>query len=262
MAWFGAPPPGAAVFITGCDTGIGRSTALHLARRGFRVFAGVLSAAAGAALQQEAGQIVPLVCDVTKEDEVAAAAAAIRGAVGAAGLWGVVNNAGINSCNGPVEFLPMPRIRQTFEVNFFAIYTVLRHMLPLVRVARGRIVNVSSVNGIFLTWIDHSAYAASKFAVVGLSDSLRLELRRFGIPVSVIHPGPRGHMIASNIWEDSVLQSVKCWEEMGPACASIYGESVPLEERLALAKKLHAQLSDPDVVARAIEHARKSRWPN
>jgi len=102
------PPKGAAVFITGADTGIGRSTALLLNSLGFKVFAGVLSNQAGDALAGQAKhreELVPLICDVTQASQIEQAVSTISAATNGQ-LWGLVNNAGVALADGPVEFVP------------------------------------------------------------------------------------------------------------------------------------------------------------
>ena len=103
------------------------------------------------------------------------------------GLDGLVNNAGI-PYGGPIEFLEMPEFRRTFDVNFFGLIEVTQALLPLLRRAGGRIVNMSSISG----WIASpflSPYSTSKFALEALSDALRVELQPWNIHVAVIEPG-------------------------------------------------------------------------
>ena len=190
--------PRRAVVVSGASKGIGRACAVALARRGYHVFAGVRSPTDGAALQDEAGaHMTPLLLDVTRAADVARAADTVHDAVGARGVWGLVNNAGIVVA-GPLEFLPGDALREQFEVNVFGALALTQAFLPLLRSARGRIVNVSSVNGRLASPFS-GAYAGSKFAFEALSDALRLELAPAGVTVVVVQPGA----IATPIWETS-----------------------------------------------------------
>lgn len=171
-----------AVVVTGASSGIGRATALLLDANGYRVFAGVRTERDGEALREEASEsLTPLHLDVTSEDSITQAVALVRGDV-AGELFGLVNNAGV-SLNGPLELLRVSDMRTLMEVNVLGLLAVTRAFIPLLRKARGRLVNISSGHGL-LALPDKSVYAASKFAVQAISDSLRLELRPFGVSVS------------------------------------------------------------------------------
>jgi NAD(P)-dependent dehydrogenase (short-subunit alcohol dehydrogenase family) len=127
--------PKPAVLITGASSGIGLETAKYLVHRGFRVFAG--------ARKKDEGD---LLIDVTEAESIAAAAAVIAAEVGERGLAGLVNNAGI-AVPGPLEFVPIADFERQFEVNVTGQLRVIQAMLPLLRLARGRIVNISSIAG-------------------------------------------------------------------------------------------------------------------
>ena len=171
-----------AVLVTGASSGIGRATTLLLNAHGYRVFAGVRKEQDGRALREEAsGSLTPLRLDVTDEDSIAQAVARVKEDVGSE-LFGLVNNAGV-SLNGPLELLRVSDMRTLMEVNVLGLLAVTRAFIPLLRQARGRLVNISSGHGL-LALPDKSVYAASKFAVQAVSDSLRLELRPFGVSVS------------------------------------------------------------------------------
>ncbi len=176
------PASRGAVVVTGASSGIGKATALLLDARGYRVFAGIRRESDAEALQAEAStSLTPLTLDVTREDSVTLAETRVREETGG-GLLGLVNNAGV-SLNGPLELLTVSEIRALFEVNVVGLLAVTRAFIPMLRKEKGRLVNISSGHGL-LAVPDKSAYAASKFAVQAISDSLRLELRPFGISVS------------------------------------------------------------------------------
>ena len=175
------------VVVTGASTGIGRATALHLDGLGFRVFAGVRREADGDALEEEASdRLVAVRLDVTDPNSIAEAVAVVDHET-SGHLAGLVNNAGL-SINGPLEMMPIEQIEMLMAVNVIGLTAVTQAFLPLLRKGRGRIINISSGHGL-LAIPDKSAYAASKFAVQAISDSLRVELMPFGVSVSCLAVG-------------------------------------------------------------------------
>lgn len=182
------------IVITGVSTGIGFDAARLLGERGFHVFGSVRKAADAAAVSQALGvSFTPLLFDVTDEVAIAKAADQVRDAVGEAGLFGLVNNAGIATF-GPLQHLPLAKLRQQLEVNVVGVTAVTQAFLPLLGATTdathlpGRIVNISSVSG-KIAYPFLGAYAASKHALEALSDAWRRELLLFGIDVILIEPG-------------------------------------------------------------------------
>src|SRR5919204_4783282 len=207
-----------AVLITGASTGIGEACALHLDRLGFTVFAGIRKEADGRALQAKASpRLTPLALDVTDQGQVTATVQTIESSLGAGGLWGLVNNAGI-AVGGPLEFLPVDEFRLQLEVNVVGQLRVIQAVLPLVRRARGRIVNMSSVSG-KLSAPFMGPYSSSKFALEAISDALRLELRPWGIMVSVIEPSN----VATPIWGKSLQAGMAVIERLPARAREPYG---------------------------------------
>ena len=163
--------------ITGASTGIGRATALTLAEHGWEVFAGVRKKADGEAVKEAAGtNVTPLIIDVTKPASIAKAAAAVSEAAGERGLAALVNNAGI-AISGPLELLPHQDYRRQLEVNLTGHLAVTQAMLPLLRKARGRIVNVTSIGGL-IAYPFAGPYHASKWGLEAISE-LRGHLTHF-----------------------------------------------------------------------------------
>jgi NAD(P)-dependent dehydrogenase (short-subunit alcohol dehydrogenase family) len=187
-----------AVLVTGASSGIGKECALRLASRGFRVFAGVRKDEDGERLKAEAsGSITPVLLDVTDSASIASAAQEISRSLGAAGLHGLVNNAGI-AVAGPLEMLPTEALRRQFDVNVVGQIAVTQAFLPMLRAARGRIIIMGSILGrLALPFV--GAYSAAKFALEALAESLGMEIRPFGVSVSIIEPGN----IATPIWSKS-----------------------------------------------------------
>ena len=182
------------VVITGASTGIGWATAKLLLDRGFRVFGSVRKQADADRLKGEFGpNFTPLLFDVTDEAAVLAAAREVRAALNGETLFGLVNNAGV-AVAGPVLELAADEFRRQMDVNVIGPIIATQAFGPLLgsdpslKGKPGRIVMMSSVagkNGNPLI----SAYSASKFAIEGLSESLRREMMLFGIDVVIIAPG-------------------------------------------------------------------------
>jgi NAD(P)-dependent dehydrogenase (short-subunit alcohol dehydrogenase family) len=180
------------VLVTGASTGIGEASARHLSGLGFDVIAGVRSDEA-VARAREAG-LEPVRLDVTDAASVAAAADFVEARVGSLGLDGLVNNAGV-AVSGPVELTPVDEWRRQLEINLIGQVAVTQALLPALLRRRGRVVMVSSIGGRVAAPM-LGPYAASKFGLEAVSDSLRREVAEFGVRVVVIEPGA----IATPIW--------------------------------------------------------------
>jgi NAD(P)-dependent dehydrogenase (short-subunit alcohol dehydrogenase family) len=213
--------PSKAVLVTGASTGIGEACALHLDALGFKVYAGVRREADAEALRKKASPHLSSVSlDVTDPEGISQAAAQIGAEMGANGLYGLVNNAGI-AVAAPVEFLPIEDLRRQLEVNVIGQVAVIQAFLPLLRVAKGRIINISSVSGRIASPF-LSPYSCSKFALESISDSLRVELRPWGIAVIVVEPGS----IVTPIWEKSLSAAKTLIQKLPPAAFELYGSSI------------------------------------
>ena len=172
------------VLITGASSGIGLATAHQLLDRGWRVFAAARRLEAMDPLRSRGAEVLPL--DLADEASRQQLAATITSEVGA--LDALVNNAGYGA-TGPVETMALEQARAMFEVNVFGLIGLTQLLLPPMRQRRrGCIVNLSSIAGRFVTpgagW-----YGASKHALEGISDALRLELHDFGVQVVLVEPG-------------------------------------------------------------------------
>ena len=242
------------VVITGSSTGIGRACALHLDRAGFDVFAGVRRPADGEGLRSEASEkLRPLIVDVTDGDGIAAAAAEVREAVGERGLTGLVNNAGV-TVTGPLEFVAIDDLRRQLEVNLVGHVAVTQAFLPLIRAARGRIVNVSSIGGRVVNAF-LGPYQASKFAIEAVTDALRKELRPWGIHVVAVEPGT----IDTEMWRKGTDEAREAIEALTPEARELYGETLP--KVLEASQKLSQRAAPPERVAQVIERGLTASRP-
>ena len=181
------------VLVTGASSGIGAAIARELVERGFRVFGTIRRTEDEGALTVDGA--VPIRMDVTDASSIAAARVAVERALGGRPFVGLINNAGIPAA-GPLELLPLAELRQVLEVNVIGAVAVTQTFLPMLKASRGRVINISSLAGrTALPFL--GPYAASKFALEAVSDSLRRELTPFGVGVVVIEPGN----IQSKIWD-------------------------------------------------------------
>jgi NADP-dependent 3-hydroxy acid dehydrogenase YdfG len=232
--------------VTGASSGIGEATARALMAAGYQVFAGARRldrmaglAAAGAAL---------LKLDVTDDASMVAAIAAIK--TGAGRLDVLVNNAGYGSY-GALEDVPLDEARRQFDVNVFGLARLCQLVLPIMRAQKsGKIVNITSIGGKIWEPLG-SWYHATKFAVEGLSDCLRVEVERFGIDVIVIEPGAIRTEWAG-IARDGLLQT---------SGSGAYAEQAQGHARLLAAADTSSLTSPPTVVANTIVRAVGARRP-
>ncbi len=244
-------PSTRSVLITGASSGIGEACATTLAGRGWQVLAGVRSDADADRLRDSNQGIVPLILDVTKPDQIAAAVEIATQHLGSDGLSGLVNNAGI-ATGGPLEYLPIEQFRQALEVNVIGALAVTQAFLPLLRRGSGRIVNISSISGrIALPFI--APYAASKHALEAMSDCLRVELSPWDIHVSLIEPGN----VRTPIWKKSLAAARAVRQAMPEQAERYYGAALDALEA-EIGKK--QPLSSEDV-ARSVAHALETQRP-
>jgi NAD(P)-dependent dehydrogenase (short-subunit alcohol dehydrogenase family) len=229
------------VLVTGASSGIGEATARRLHAHGWRVLAGVRRDEDAERLRGEG--LEPLVLDVTDSEHVAAAASALEGGP----LHGLVNNAGV-AVAAPVELLPLEELRRQLEVNVVGQVAVTQALLPALRRGRGRVVNISSIAGrSSLPFL--GAYGASKHALEGLTDALRLELRPWGIEVVSIQPGS----IATAIWTRGGALADDLVARAPEELAEQYAARGAALRRVA--QRRGAAGEPPELVAAAVERA-------
>jgi NAD(P)-dependent dehydrogenase (short-subunit alcohol dehydrogenase family) len=178
------------VLITGASGGVGTALVSYLADRGWTVFAGVRSRAAGESLAAGRLEVIAVELDILDESSLARARAKVTEHLrraGHCGLRGLVNNAG-KSVDGPMELLPLADLRDAFAVNVVGQIAVVQAFLPLLRSAHGRIVNMGGAAG-RVAMPMYGALSASKAALDSISDALRMELLHQGVDVTYIEPG-------------------------------------------------------------------------
>jgi NAD(P)-dependent dehydrogenase (short-subunit alcohol dehydrogenase family) len=249
--------------ITGTSSGIGKAIALRLAAEGVKVFAGVRRPADGEALITEAsqlpagsarksGRITPVILDVTNSISIQNAVNQVREETGSDGLWALINNAGV-AVGGPVEEVSAADWGRQFDINFFGWIEVIRAALPLLRkgvqsqgIHIPRLILVSSIGGrVAQPFL--APYTCSKAAVTALGDSLRLELRRQGIGVSVIEPGA----IATPIWRKGEVSLA----EFGPNHPARKLYAGEIEGLRKTANQVASAAIPPERAAEVIFHA-------
>jgi len=241
------------VLITGCSTGIGRATALRLDAAGWRVFAGVRKKEDAESLAADGSErLEPLIVDVADAASIDVARDRIT-ASSPAGLDGLVNNAGV-AYSGPLEFVPLDDFRRQLEVNLIGHLAMTQAMIPALRTARGRIVNLTSIGGIVATPF-FGPYNASKFALEALSDCLRVELRPWGIETIAIEPGS----VATDIWERGQDNARQMQESMPPEAEELYGEAMVAMTNAS--RETGARGIPPEDAAAAIERALTAKRP-
>jgi NAD(P)-dependent dehydrogenase (short-subunit alcohol dehydrogenase family) len=237
------------VLVTGAARGIGQATTLRLAAAGWDVIAGVRRAEDGDVLAASPqGRITPVILDITDEAQVAALDAALP-----AQLDAVVNNAGV-AIGGPIEAVPVSELRRQLEINVVGQVAVTQAVLPRLRESRGRIVFVSSVSGRVATPMT-GLYNASKFALEGLADSMRMELAPWGIKVVLVEPAQTD----TDIWRKADDQLEEAVASVAPRHRELYAKhiagfrkSIPVSQRMA---------APADGVAATIEKALTASRP-
>lgn len=236
------------VLVTGAARGIGRATVLRLAGGGWDVIAGVRRAEDGDVLAAEAAHITPVVLDITDDAQVASVADGLP-----PDLDAVVNNAGV-VVGGPVEAVPLDELRRQLEVNVVGQASVTQSVLPRLRRSQGRVVFVSSLSGRVATPM-FGPYNASKFALEGMADALRMELAPWGIKVSLVEPAQTD----TDLWRRADDDLGQALEELRPEHRSLYAKhiegfrkTIPRSQRAA---------APADGVAAVIEKALTDKRP-
>jgi NAD(P)-dependent dehydrogenase (short-subunit alcohol dehydrogenase family) len=240
--------PTGTVLVTGASTGIGEAAALHLKELGFDSVAAVRKEEDAERLRSQGLRTVKL--DVADSGSIAAA----REELGDGPLAGLVNNAGI-AVAGPLEFMPLDQLRLQLEVNVVGQVAVIQQFLPALRAGGGRIVNLSSIGGrVALPLL--SPYNASKFALEGISDSLRRELYGQGVDVILIEPGG----VKTPIWNKSNEAANELQQQMPPEAERLYGKMIDAVRRATIEIAREKGI-EPREVAEVIGRALTAKRP-
>ncbi len=215
-----------AVVITGTSTGIGKACALYLDKLGFKVYAGVRKQADGDILKSEASErLKPIILDVTSSETIKSATDTIEKETDG-NVFALINNAGIGR-GGALEVMPVSEIQKVMNVNVIGLMAVTQAFIPMLRESRGRIINIGSTSSL-LAVPGASVYSASKFAVRAITDSLRLELKPFGISVILLAPGA----VESEIWEKGRAYKAELRKTVKAEIAQLYAPLMKFGEKL------------------------------
>ncbi|XP_033474273.1 retinol dehydrogenase 7-like [Epinephelus lanceolatus] len=241
------------VYITGCDSGFGNLLATHLDKLGYNVIAACYTEKGEDELKKiSSDRLTTIHLDVTDSESVGKAAAFIRTLVGQKGLWAVVNNAGVAHPSGPTDWLIVDDYKAMLAVNLFGVIDVTLSVLPLIKKARGRVVNVASVFGRVTPF--GGPYCVSKYGVESFNDSLRLNMAPFGIKVAGIEPG----LFKTNVTDGGAMQSnlQKLWDRLPQDVKDDYGPDF-LGKSLGILVQRFRMLTDSDLmkVVSCMEHA-------
>jgi NAD(P)-dependent dehydrogenase (short-subunit alcohol dehydrogenase family) len=236
------------VVVTGASSGIGRAIVARLAKAGWRVFATVRKPEDTTSLQEEFGaRVTPLIMDVTDRASIREAAENVSSQMGEGGLDGLVNVAGVGMMR-PIEYVTDDDLRKIFDINVFGQIAVTQALLPLLRRATGRIVNIGSV-GTHIGLPFGGPLNASKSALRSLNDAMRLELRSSGVRVVIVEPGA-----IKTPAVDKTLGDVEAViRDLPPRGAAEYGDMMRTFAKRGYAMESNG--SDPDVVAQVVQQA-------
>uniref|UniRef100_A0A3B3Q6T1 Retinol dehydrogenase 1 n=1 Tax=Paramormyrops kingsleyae TaxID=1676925 RepID=A0A3B3Q6T1_9TELE len=240
------------VLVTGCDSGFGNLLAHQLDQKGFHVIATCLTEKGCMDLKAETSwRLKAVLLNVTDNGHsVVLSRIPVSNTLSHAGLWGLVNNAGRSIPVGPSEWMQMEDFRNILNVNLFGLIELTLKLLPLLKKARGRVVNVSSVMGRLV--LTGGGYCVSKWAVESFSDSLRRDMRHFGVKVSIIEPGFFKTAVTNVNLIDADLR--RLWDQLHIDVKETYGEKYFFAMSLLCSK-------DISKVTHCMEHALTARHP-
>ncbi|XP_033995252.1 retinol dehydrogenase 5 [Trematomus bernacchii] len=247
------------VFVTGCDSGFGNLLCKKLDRRGFHVLAGCLTEKGADDLKRATGPYLKTVLlDVASQDSIEKAMEWTKKEVGDKGLWGIVNNAGRALPMGPTEWMRVEDFHSTLNVNMNGTIAMTVTFLPLIKKARGRIVNIASVLGRVAA--NGGGYSISKFAVECFSDCLRRDINYFGINVCIIEPGFFKTAVTSLDPLERELH--RLWNQLTPEVQASYGDKY-LDKYIKVQRFIMNAVCDTDLskVTGCMEHALTAAYP-
>ncbi|XP_041056024.1 retinol dehydrogenase 7-like [Carcharodon carcharias] len=247
------------VYITGCDSGFGNLLAKHLDQQGFNVLAACFTEKGAEELKDcTSSRLKTFQLDVVNSESINKAAEFVKSEVKEKGLWGLVNNAGISVPSASNDWLTIDDHKVMLNVNLIGLIEVTLSMLPLIKRAQGRIVNVASVFGRISCM--GGSYTISKFAVEAFNDSLRRDLYHFGVKVLCIEPG----FFKTNVTNFDIITGniKKLWLKLPQDVKDDYGADY-LERLFPQLRERVKQLADPDLmkVVWCMNHALTSVHP-
>nr|XP_033794270.1 retinol dehydrogenase 16-like [Geotrypetes seraphini] len=247
------------VFITGCDSGFGNLLAHQLDRRGLRVLAACLTQQGAEQLKEATSQrLQTIILDVTNSESVTAAANWVKQQVENRGLWGLVNNAGIADPSCPNEWLTKDDFVKILNVNLVGLIDVTLSLLPLIRKAKGRIVNVASICGRLTLF--GGGYCISKYGVEAFSDSLRRELCSFGVKVCIIEPGFFKTFITDSKYMEKSIEQI--WNHLPAETKEAYRQGIYDKIFITLRNMEKICSSKLTLVTDCMEHALTAVHPH
>ncbi|XP_068709315.1 retinol dehydrogenase 7-like [Montipora foliosa] len=245
------------VLITGCDTGFGRATAIKLDKMGACVLATCLTKEGEQSLKSEASdKLKTFQLDVTNSKQIKDVYEEIKKEIYPDGLWGLVNNAGI-ICLSPIEWTSLEDFKRSANVNIWGMIDVTKTFLPLIKMSKGRVVNISSAAGRITVPLTAS-YSVTKYGVEAFSDALRREMQPWQIKVTILEPGRFATTICSPDFSEKELR--KGWNQLSEELKNDYGEEF-LEKAISIVKNIPCD-SDINQVVNAIIDALTSRFPS
>ncbi|XP_075465255.1 retinol dehydrogenase 5-like isoform X2 [Ascaphus truei] len=247
------------IFITGCDSGFGNLLAQTLHKRGFGVIAACLTEKGGKELQAcTSPSLKTVILNVTNPRSIENAVEFVAAETGNKGLFGLVNNAGRATPIGPTDWLEIEDFHRVLDVNLIGLIEVTLKFLPLLKMARGRVVNVASVMGRLA--FGGGGYCLSKCGVESFSDSLRRDMQHFGVKVSIIEPG----FFKTGVTSLDIIEKDlhRLWDRLTPEVRHSYGD-IYFDKYLKVQRLSMKTFCDADIskVTKCMEHALTAKHP-
>ncbi|XP_059822362.1 dehydrogenase/reductase SDR family member 9-like isoform X1 [Hypanus sabinus] len=247
------------VYITGCDSGFGNLLAQHLDQQGFHVLAACFTEKGAEELKSRtSSRLKTFQLDVTNSESIGKAAEFVKSEVKGKGLWGLVNSAGILHTIAPVDWLTISDFKPALNVNLIGLIEVTLSVLPLIKRARGRIVNIASIFGRIS--LMSGPYCISKFGVEAFNDYLRRDIKCFGVKVACIEPGSFKTPLTDT--DHPLKQMYRLWSRLPPEVREDYGVDYMDKVSAKSQTKMLGQLN-PDLmkVVWCLNHALISLHP-
>jgi len=239
------------IIITGASTGIGEAIAVHLAKQGYKVYAGYRKEADAEKLKLACGNIVPVKLDVCSAEEIENVRLLVE--KNEKECIALINNAGI-AVAAPLEGVPMEDFRKQLDINVHGLLMTTQAFIPILRKTKGTIIHIGSIAGkVSAPFL--GPYSASKFAVEAISDALRMELRPWGIKVICVEPGS----IQTPIWDKSLEASTDMENRISEDIKSLYQQQILTIRKMS--KKIEARGIPAQKVAEVVEKIIKSSNP-